>query len=164
MARIPITPQGFVKLEQEIDHLKTVERPNIIKSIQQAREFGDLSENADYSAAKEKQSFIEGRILDREALKANVEVIRHKADSSDENPNLLVSFGACVSLKDVDTEKVFNYTIVSDYEADINKNLISVSSPLGRSMIGFAKDDVIEIEGSNKNYLILKVEYKAHND
>lgn len=160
MERIPITPQGYEKLEKEIDYLKNVERPNVIKSIQVAREFGDLSENADYSAAKEQQSFLEGKILDREALMSKVEIIKHKPESSDQNPTLTISFGAKVTLQDLDNKKrVFTYQIVSDYEADISQNLISISSPLSRAMLNFMVEDIVEIEANGKKYLILKIEY-----
>ncbi len=161
MERIPITPKGYAKLEKEIDYLKNVERPNIIKSIQVARDFGDLSENADYSTAKEKQSFIEGRIKDMEHLQSKAEIIRHRPESSSDNPELSVSFGARVTLKNVNNNNIIAYTLVGDYEANINQNLISISSPLAKAMIGFIQDDIIEIENSGKKYMILKIEHKA---
>ena len=124
MDKFPLTKNGFIALEAELKNLKGVERPNIIAAIAEARSHGDLSENAEYSAAKEKQSFIEGRIQELEAVISRAQVIDPAQTKSD-----VIRFGATVVVVDEDTEEEKKYQIVGDYEADIEKNLISLSSP-----------------------------------
>ena len=124
MDKFPLTKNGFIALEAELKNLKGVERPNIIAAIAEARSHGDLSENAEYSAAKEKQSFIEGRIQELEAVISRAQVIDPAQTQSD-----VIRFGATVVVVDEDTEEEKKYQIVGDYEADIEKNLISLSCP-----------------------------------
>ena len=131
MDKFPLTKNGFIALEAELKNLKGVERPNIIAAIAEARSHGDLSENAEYSAAKEKQSFIEGRIQELEAVISRAQVIDPAQTKSD-----VIRFGATVVVVDEDTEEEKKYQIVGDYEADIEKNLISLSSPLAKDLIG----------------------------
>ena len=131
MEKFPLTKQGFVELEQELKNLKGVERPNIIAAIAEARSHGDLSENAEYSAAKEKQSFIEGRIQDLEAVLSRAQVIDVANTKSD-----VIRFGATVLVADEETDDEKSYQIVGDYEADIEKNKISLSSPLAKALRG----------------------------
>lgn len=156
-SKFPITQKGFVQLEQEIRQLKYVDRPAIIEAIATAREFGDLSENAEYHAAREKQSFIEGRILDLEDKLSRAEVIDISKLSSDS-----VKFGATVKLIDDDTEEEAEYHIVGEYEADITKKRISIQSPLAKSLIGKSAGDIVEVStpGGIKAYEILKISYK----
>jgi transcription elongation factor GreA len=157
MEKIPMTELGFVRLEKELKNLKAVERPNIIQAIAEARAHGDLSENAEYSAAKEKQSFIEGRIMELEAIISRAEVIdvtEHAAEH--------IKFGATIKLVDEDTEEETTYQIVGDYEADINRGLISNTAPIGRALIGKKKGESVEVNTPKgvKFYEVLKVEYK----
>ena len=156
MEKFPLTKQGFIALEQELKNLKGVERPNIIAAIAEARSHGDLSENAEYSAAKEKQSFIEGRIQDLEAVLSRAQVIDVAATKSD-----VIRFGATVSVADEDTNEEKTYQIVGDYEADIEKNKISLSSPLAKALIGKEVGDVAEYmaPGGKKYFEIIDVSY-----
>ena len=131
MDKFPLTKKGFLRLEQELKDLKGIERPNIIAAIAEARSHGDLSENAEYSAAKEKQSFIEGRIQELEAVVSRAQII----DPTEVKSNV-IRFGATVSVVDVDSDVENSYQIVGDYEADINENKISLSSPLAKALIG----------------------------
>ena len=131
MDKFPLTKKGFLRLEQELKTLKGVERPNVIAAIAEARSHGDLSENAEYSAAKEKQGFIEGRIQELEAVVSRAQIIDPAEMSGD-----VIRFGATVSVVDVDTDTENCYQIVGDYEADINDNKISLSSPLAKALIG----------------------------
>lgn len=140
MDKIPMTALGFERLEKELKQLKSVERPAIIEAIAEARAHGDLSENAEYSAAKEKQSFIEGRILELEAVTSRADIIDVAAMSGDQ-----VKFGATVTLIDEDTEDKVTYQLVSEYEADINRNLISITAPIGRALIGKPKGSSVEV-------------------
>lgn len=140
MDKFPITQQGYDKLEQEIKQLKHVERPAIIEAIATAREFGDLSENAEYHAAREKQSFIEGRILDLEDKFSRAEIIDTSKLSTDS-----VKFGATVKVIDDDTEEESTYHIVGEYEADITKKRISTKSPLAKALIGKSIGDIVEV-------------------
>ncbi len=140
MDKFPITQQGYDKLEQEIKQLKHVERPAIIEAIATAREFGDLSENAEYHAAREKQSFIEGRILDLEDKFSRAEIIDASKLSTDS-----VKFGATVKVIDDDTEEESTYHIVGEYEADITKKRISTQSPLAKALIGKSVGDIVEV-------------------
>ncbi len=158
MVKFPITQKGFEKLEQEIKHLKHVERPKTIEAIATAREFGDLSENAEYHAAREKQSFIEGRILDLEDKMARSEIIDITKLSGNN-----IKFGATVRLIDDETEEEVTYHIVGEYEADITKKRISIASPIAKALIGKSSGDVVEVttpKGS-KSYEVIAVEYKA---
>ncbi len=156
MDKFPLTKEGFTALEQELKNLKGVERPNIIAAIAEARSHGDLSENAEYSAAKEKQSFIEGRIQELEAVISRAQVIDPSLNKSD-----IVRFGAVVLVVDEDTDKESKYQIVGDYEADIEKNKISLSSPLAKALIGKEVGDVAEYTapGGKKSFEILEVIY-----
>lgn len=153
----PITTSGFERMEEELKDLKKVQRPKISEEIAVAREHGDLKENAEYHAAREKQSFIEGRIAELEDRVARAEVI----DISKLTPDT-VKFGATVTLIDDDTEKEVTYQIVSEYEADLNKNLISVVSPMARALIGKKLEDYVEVKTprGEKGYEVLKIEYK----
>ncbi len=156
MDKFPLTKEGFTALEQELKNLKGVERPNIIAAIAEARSHGDLSENAEYSAAKEKQSFIEGRIQELEAVISRAQVIDPSLNKCD-----IVRFGAVVLVVDEDTDKESKYQIVGDYEADIEKNKISLSSPLAKALIGKEVGDVAEYTapGGKKSFEILEVIY-----
>ena len=140
MEKFPITQQGHNKLEKEIKQLKHTDRPSIIEAIATAREFGDLSENAEYHAAREKQSFIEGRILDLEDKFSRAEII----DTSKLSPDS-VKFGATVKVIDDDTEEESTYHIVGQYEADITKQRISTKSPLAKALIGKSVGDIVEV-------------------
>lgn len=156
MEKFPLTKKGFLRLEQELKNLKGVERPNIIAAIAEARSHGDLSENAEYSAAKEKQSFIEGRIQELEAVVSRAQVI----DPAEVKGNV-IRFGATVAVVDVDTDKENSYQIVGDYEADINENRISLSSPLAKALIGKEVGDEVEYvaPGGKKTFEILEISY-----
>ncbi len=156
MDKFPLTKEGFTALEQELKNLKGVERPNIIAAISEARSHGDLSENAEYSAAKEKQSFIEGRIQELEAVISRAQVIDPSL-----NKGGIVRFGAVVLVVDEDTDRESKYQIVGDYEADIEKNKISLSSPLAKALIGKEVGDVAEYTapGEKKSFEILEVIY-----
>lgn len=157
MEKIPMTANGFDRLEKELKNLKIVERPAVIEAIAEARAHGDLSENAEYSAAKEKQSFIEGRIQELEAVTSRAEIIDIRTLKSD-----TVKFGATVTVVDEDTEEELTYQIVSEYEADINRKLISLTAPIGRALIGKKEGQSVEVQSPKgmRNYEILKVEYK----
>lgn len=157
MDRIVVTPAGAKKLENELKHLKTVERTAIIAAIAEARGHGDLSENAEYSAAKEKQSFIEGRISDLEGKVGRFDIIdptKVKATKT--------QFGATMAVTDVDTNKKHIYCLVGPDEADIDQGLISITSPLGRALMGKVEGDEINFvaPGGKRTYEIEKVEYK----
>ncbi len=156
MEKFPLTKEGFLALEQELKNLKGVERPNIIAAIAEARSHGDLSENAEYSAAKEKQSFIEGRIQDLEAVLSRAQVIDVATIKTD-----VIRFGATVCVADDDTDEEKSYQIVGDYEADIEKNKISVSSPLAKALIGKEIGDIAEYmaPGGKKSFEIIDVKY-----
>ncbi len=157
MDKMPITKQGFEKLEKELKHLKTVERPEIIEAIATAREHGDLSENAEYHSAREKQSFIEGRIAQLEGSLASAEVI----DPANMSGNT-VKFGATVKLVDEDTDEEVTYQIVGEYEADIDIGKLSLAAPIARALIGKSVGDSVEVttpKGS-KAYEILEIFYK----
>ncbi|MFL2662932.1 MAG: transcription elongation factor GreA [Alphaproteobacteria bacterium] len=154
--KFPMTKDGLKKLKDELEHLKITERPDVIKAIAEAREHGDLSENAEYHAAREKQSFIEGRIseLENKILRANV-IDTSNLDSSK------VVFGATVEVTDINNEKKFTYRIVGTDEADIEKNLISISAPLCKAMMNKKVDDVIEVNtpSGNKEYIINSIKF-----
>jgi transcription elongation factor GreA len=154
---IPFTPAGYKRLKEELDHLKAVERPKIISEIAEARAHGDLKENAEYHAAREKQSFVEGRIqmLDDQIARANV------LDFSDDKSGM-IKFGAYVSVVDEESGDEKTYHIVGDLEADINENRISMGSPLSKSLMGRKAGDNLEVRVPKgiKEYSILRVEYK----
>jgi transcription elongation factor GreA len=156
MDKFPLTKKGFLRLEQELKDLKGIERPNVIAAIAEARSHGDLSENAEYSAAKEKQGFIEGRIQELEAVVSRAQVI----DPLEISGNV-IRFCATVAVVDVDTDKENSYQIVGDYEADINENKISLSSPLAKALIGKEVGDEVEYvaPGGKKTFEILEVLY-----
>ena len=156
MDKIPITNIGFEKLEEELKILKSVERPTVIKSIAEAREHGDLSENAEYHAAKEKQSFIEGRIADLENKISRAEVIITKKLKSNK-----VIFGATVTLGEVGKKKQAVYQIVGTEEADVESGKISISSPLARALLGKKVDDTVEVysPGGSKEYEVENIEF-----
>jgi transcription elongation factor GreA len=157
MAKFPITHKGFDNLEKEIKHLKHVERPKIIDAIATARDFGDLSENAEYHAAREKQSFIEGRILELEDKIARADIIDISKLSGK-----TIKFGATVKLVDDETEEIVVYHIVGEYEADITKKRVSIMSPIAKALIGKGVGDVVEVATpkSSKSYEVLEVSYK----
>ncbi|MDB1145124.1 MAG: transcription elongation factor GreA [Alcaligenaceae bacterium] len=159
MAGIPLTAQGAKRLEEELVRYKTVERPAVIEAIAEARAQGDLSENAEYDAAKEKQGFIEGRIMELESVLSQAQII----NPADLDVGDRIVFGAHVTLEDLDTEVQVVYQIVGDMEADIRNHLISVSSPVGRALIGKHEGDVITVSApaGDKEYEILSVEYRA---
>ena len=156
MEKFPITNEGFEKLESELRFLKTSERPNVIKAIAEARAHGDLSENAEYHAAKEKQSFIEGRIADLENKISRAEVINTKILSGNK-----IIFGATVTLGEVGRKKNIIYQIVGTEEADVENGKISVSSPLARALLGKKIDDLVEVSspGGSKEYEIENIEF-----
>jgi transcription elongation factor GreA len=156
MERIPMTATGLKSLEDELNQLKNVERHEIIKHIAEARAHGDLSENAEYHAAKEKQSFIEGRVIELEDMIGRADVIDVSKMSG-----TTVKFGATVTLADEDTDEKKKYQIVGDHEADIKKGRISISSPIARALIGKSKGDSVEVAapGGARSYEILKVEF-----
>lgn len=157
MDKFPVTKAGFAQLEAELKHLKGVDRPNIIAAISEARSHGDLSENAEYSAAKEKQSFIEGRIQELEVVVSRAQVI----DPAQIKGNI-IRFGATVVVADQATDEENTYQIVGDYEADINQNKISLSSPLAKALIGKELGDEVEYvaPGGRKTFDIVDVIYK----
>jgi transcription elongation factor GreA len=155
MDKIPLTRAGFDKLDAELKHLKSVERPSIIQAISEAREHGDLSENAEYHSAKEKQSFIEGRIKELEGVISLAEVIDTSRLSGP------IKFGATVALVDEDTDEEKTYQIVGEYEADIEKGRLNMKSPLARALIGKTVGDSVEVRtpGGERAYEILRVSY-----
>ena len=156
MDKFPITYQGFEKLEIELKSLKSVERPSVIKAIAEAREHGDLSENAEYHAAKEKQSFIEGRIADLENKISRAEIINTKKLKSDK-----IIFGATVTLGEIDSNKNIIYQIVGTEEADVENGKISISSPLAKALLGKKIDDTVEVysPGGSKEYEIENIQF-----
>jgi transcription elongation factor GreA len=157
MQKIPLTSDGYKRLEEEIKHLKSVERPHIIEAIAEARSHGDLSENAEYHAAREKQSFIEGRILELEDKISRAEVI----DTTKMNGNV-IKFGAHVKVVDEDTEHEQAFQIVGEYEADIEKGRLALTAPLPRALIGKKAGDSVEVTTpkGTKAYEVLEVMYK----
>ena len=156
MERIPMTADGYKALEHEVNELKAVERPAIIKMIAEARAHGDLSENAEYHAAKERQFFIEGRVIELEDMLGRADVIDVSKLSGS-----TVKFGATVTMVDEDTDQKRKYQIVGDHEADATKGRISISSPISRALIGKSKGDTVEVAapGGARSYEILKVEF-----
>lgn len=157
MNQIPITVNGAELLKQELQRLRSVDRPNVIQAIAEARAQGDLSENAEYDAAKERQSFIEGRIAEIEAKLSNAMVI----DPKTLNAEGRCVFGATVEVEDLDNGDVATYQIVGDDEADIKKGKISIGSPIARGLIGKTAGDVAEVmaPGGLRSYEVLDVQY-----
>jgi transcription elongation factor GreA len=157
MSKIPITTVGAERLRAELQELKTVQRPTIVTAIAEARSHGDIAENAEYHAAKERQGFIEGRIAELESKLGNVQII---------NPALLDAdgrcvFGATVDLEDMKSGEVVTYQIVGDDEGDIKQGKVSIGSPLSRALIGKYSGDVAEVQapGGVREYEILDVKY-----
>ncbi|WP_422030774.1 transcription elongation factor GreA [Roseovarius sp.] len=155
MEKIPMTRKGYEAIEAELKQLKSVERPAIIKAISEAREHGDLSENAEYHSAKEKQSFIEGRIKELEGAISLSDVIDPAKLSGP------IKFGATVTLVDEDTDEEKTYQIVGEYEASIEKGLLNIKSPIARALIGKEEGDSVEVStpGGDKAYEVLKIAY-----
>lgn len=155
--KIPMTKSGFNSMQEELKQFKTVERPAVIKAIAEARVHGDLSENAEYHAAKEKQGYIEAKIADFEAKIGRAEVIDTSSISSDK-----IQFGADVTLLDDDNDKEQNYQIVGSDESDIKKGLLSITSPLAIKLIGKKVNDFIEVNtpSGGKAYTITNIKYK----
>ena len=156
MERIPMTAAGYKALEDEINHQKNVERHEIIKAIAEARAHGDLSENAEYHAAKERQSFIEGRVMELEDQIGRAEVIDVSKLSGS-----TVKFGATVTLVDEDSDEKRKYQIVGDVESDVKHGRISLSSPIARALIGKVTGDVVDVAapGRTRSYEIVSVRY-----
>jgi len=154
--RFPISKEGMNKLEIELNNLRFVERPNIIKSISEARAHGDLSENAEYHAAKEKQGFIEAKISELEDKISRAEIIDISQVRGEQ-----VKYGASIRLLDEDTEKEITYKIVSEYEADVSKGMISITSPLSKALIGKKVNESLEFNTPKgiRYYKIMSVDY-----
>ncbi len=157
MSKVPLTLTGAELLRQELHNLKTVERPSVIAAIAEARSHGDLSENAEYDAAKERQSFVEGRIAEVEGKLANAQIIDPKLLDADGR----CVFAATVDLEDLESGEKATYQIVGDDEADIKQGKISISSPIARALIGKFAGDVAEVQapGGIREYEILDVRY-----
>ncbi len=157
MQKIPLTVNGANKLREELEELKTVIRPRIIAAIAEAREHGDLKENAEYHAAREQQSFAEGRIAEIESKLANATII----DVTKMDAKGKVVFGSTVTIEDLDDEKTVTYQIVGEDEADIKAGRISIGSPIARALIGKEVEDVVTVKapGGEKEYEIIKIEY-----
>ena len=156
MEKIPMTRMGFDGLDRELRQLKGVERPAVIRAIAEAREHGDLSENAEYHSAREKQSFIEGRIKELEAVISRAEVI----DTSKLSGS--IKFGARVTVVDEDTDEEKTFQLVGEQEADLERGLLNVRSPLARALIGKDEGDSVEVTtpGGEKAYEILSIRYE----
>ncbi|MES1201885.1 MAG: transcription elongation factor GreA [Pseudomonadota bacterium] len=157
MDKVPMTAEGFAALDAELKRLKTEERPAVIQAIAEARTHGDLSENAEYHAAKERQSFIEGRVLELEDKIARSQIIDVTRLSGKQ-----VKFGATVKLQDEDSGEKRTYKIVGEDEADVRAGKVSITSPVARALIGKEKGDVVEVSapGGVKAFEILKVEWR----
>ena len=158
MSKTPLTVFGAEKMRAELQELKTVQRPRIIQAIAEARAHGDLSENAEYAAAKERQSFIEGRIKEVEAIIAHAQIIDVEALHG--TPQ--IKFGATVRIVDEETEAEIIYQIVGEYEADIRKNKLAITAPIARALIGKQVGDTVEVAAPSglRYYEILEVHYK----
>ena len=158
MATIPLTVRGAEKLKEELARLKNVERHAVIQAIAEARAQGDLSENAEYEAAKDKQGFIEGRILEIEGKLAAAQII----DPSTLNADGRIVFGSTVDLEDEDSGAKATYQIVGDDEADLKQGLISISSPIARALIGKVEGDIAEVQapGGLRSYEVMAVRYR----
>ncbi len=157
MEKLPMTAEGYARLQEELKTLKSVERPAVIKALEVAREHGDLSENAEYHAAKERQSFIEGRVMELEDKISRVEVIDLSKLSGS-----TIKFGAKVTLADEDTDEEKTYQIVGADEGDVENGRISITSPLARALIGKSTGDSIEVNapGGSKAYEVMKVRFR----
>lgn len=157
MNKVPVTVRGHELLKDELKQLKSVERPQVIRAIAEAREHGDLKENAEYHAAKEQQGFIEGRIKELEGKLSNLQVI----DVTTLNQSGKIVFGATIDLLDVGADKEITYQIVGEDEADIKRGLISYTSPIARALIGKSEGDEVTFEapGGQKNYEVIEVRY-----
>ncbi|MAI49674.1 MAG: transcription elongation factor GreA [Rhodospirillaceae bacterium] len=157
MDKAPMTSKGHGDLEAELKRLKTIERPDIIRAIAVAREHGDLSENAEYHAARERQAFVEGRVGIIEDLLSRAEIIDVSAIKGK-----TIKFGATVKVADEDTDDQSTYQVVGEHEANIKKGLLSVTSPMARAMIGKTVGDSVEVTtpGGTKSYEIITVKYK----
>lgn len=158
MSKVPITLRGAELLKAELQRLKSIERPAVIAAIAEARSHGDLSENAEYDAAKERQGFVEGRIAEVEGKLGNAQIIDPKSLDADGR----VVFGATVELEDTDEGQTVTYQIVGDDEADIKQYKISINSPVARALIGKFEGDVVEVQtpGGRREYEILDVRYE----
>ncbi|MEM8825070.1 MAG: transcription elongation factor GreA [Pseudomonadota bacterium] len=156
MDKVPMTPRGMSALQTELKHLKSEERPAIIRAIAEAREHGDLSENAEYHSAREKQSFIEGRIKELEGLISLADVIDPAKLSG------AIKFGATVTIVDEDTEEEKTYQIVGEQEADIENGLLNIKSPLARALIGKEEGDSVEVRtpGGTRDYEVTAIDYR----
>lgn len=156
MEKIPMTRDGLARLEDELRRLRSEERPAVIRAIADAREHGDLSENAEYHAARERQSFIEGRIVELEDIISRAQVI----DTSNLSGNV-IRFGATVQLSDEDTEEEATYRIVGSHEADAGAGLLSVTSPLGKALIGRTLGDIVEVKTprGSRSYEVVKIAF-----
>ncbi len=155
MEKVPMTPAGHAALEAELKQLKSIERPAIIKAIAEAREHGDLSENAEYHSAREKQSFIEGRIKEIEGVLSLADVIDPRKLSG------AIKFGARVTLVDEDTDEEKTWQIVGEYEASIENGLLNIKSPIARALIGKEEGDSVEVRtpGGQRSYEVVSVDY-----
>jgi transcription elongation factor GreA len=158
LKKIPITAEGYATLEEELKNLKTVERPEVIKAIAEAREHGDLKENAEYAAAREKQSFVEGRIKELEAVIAHAEIIDIAALHGSEH----IKFGATVVIVDEETDEEITYQIVGEHEADIRKNKLAITAPIARALIGKSVGESVEVQAPSglRYYEILEIHYR----
>lgn len=158
MRKTPLTARGAAKLSQELERLKSIERPQVIEAIAEARGHGDLKENAEYHAARERQGFIEGRISELEDKLSNAEVI----DVSTLAGNRRIVFGATVELLDLATEEGVTYQIVGDGEAEVDQGQISISSPIARALIGREPGDIAEVDapGGRREYEVVSVRYE----
>ena len=154
--KIPMTSSGFDRLQEELKRLKTTDRPAIIRAIAEAREQGDIAENAEYHAARERQGFIEGRVMELEDRISRAEIIDTSKLSGD-----TVKFGATVTLADEDTEEEITYQIVGQDESDIKEGRLSITAPLARSLIGKSEGDQVEVTtpGGSKSYEIVTVQF-----
>jgi transcription elongation factor GreA len=157
MATIPLTVRGAERLQAELQRLKHVDRPAVINAIAEARSHGDLSENAEYDAARERQGFIEGRIAELDGTLSNAQLIEPSSIDADGR----IVFGATVEIEDLESGAKVTYQIVGDVEADIRSNLISVSSPVARALIGKYEGDVVEVKAPSgaREYEIISIKY-----
>ncbi len=155
MEKIPLTKQGFAKLDAELKHLKSEARPNVIRAIAEAREHGDLSENAEYHAAREQQSHIEGRVAELEGILGRANVIDTSRLSG------AIKFGATIKIVDEETDEEKAYQIVGEAEADIENGRLNIKSPLARALIGKEVGDSVEVKtpGGVRDYEILDIQY-----